>query len=173
MMERVGPLDCLVPEFYPQWAPGVGREGRYHARALAALRTVRGCEGWEPRAFVLPNPLNATIAAHGKFSERITVLPGTVFVGFSGSSHEADGFTVQIADLTHGTRWFSGPQSWKNCTVPVTATRQSPLYLLPAPRVVDEMGLFSIEFENLSANANQVQFVLWGAEYAPYRDQVL
>jgi hypothetical protein len=157
-------MDSLDPKLYPQFRP---RFGRYHTYALDAMLALRHAAGFEASWHVIPNASNTAVIALGRFEQRISVPPQSYIWGFAAYSQQ--GFQVQIYDLGTSEPWFSQPLNYQNLSgqgsTPEGIT--SPLYLLPAPRLVLEPGLLSVQITNLSSQVNTIKLLMLMVTPAP------
>jgi hypothetical protein len=158
-------MDSLDPQLYPQFQPSFGR---YHKYALEACRPLRFALGYEGRQHVIPDASNTAVIGNGRFESRISLRPQSYLWGLVGYSEEVEGFRVQITDLGTGAKLTSERINHANLTGQGTTSGISgPLYLLPAPRLVLEPAVLSVQIENLSASTNTIQLVLLTAEPPP------
>lgn len=130
--------------------------------SLAALRF---SENYDWYAFVVPDAPNASVIARGTFDGRISVLPGTLLYGMSGSSDQPEGFKVQIQDLGSKALLFPTPVDSQDCTGGSGSVLgiSNQLSLFRKPFFVVEPGLLSVKVQNLSPNNNSLQLVIWAA----------
>lgn len=159
------PLDRIDPRVYNQF------RGPYHQRALAAMEPLRKALGYEPHVEVIPDSQHQSLAPRATWDHRVSVPPGTWLWATSGSSQQPEGFSVQITDFASRTNLFSGLVNWNNITgqgsvsVPdatgAAVHLSTPHHIFNAPFPIVEPATLNVQLANLSANANQVQLVLW------------
>jgi len=121
--------------------------------------------GYQPAWHLVPDRGNAAVIAHGKFRANVSLPVGSYVWAFGAYSQQADGFKVQIIDMGTGSPFFSGalPHSVLSGQT-VVAGVTFPLHVLHKPRLVIEPAVLSVEIQNDSGSANQIQFVLFTAE---------
>jgi len=121
--------------------------------------------GYQPAWHLVPDRGNAAVIGHGKFRAQVTLPPGSYVWALGGYSAQPEGFKVQITDLGTGTPYFSAPISHAAITGQAAVAGVTfPLGILHKPRLVIEPAVLSVEVQNDSANANQIQMVLFTAE---------
>jgi hypothetical protein len=150
--------------FYP--ALLADAPARYHSAAFRAYATLGNALGYEQGEHVVPDVSNAQLIANGRFEGRIPLRPQSYIWAYSAYSAQPEGFTVQIIDLSTGMQFFQNPEKHG-----LLSGKQVdpyginfPLCILPAPKLVLAPGVLSVRVMNLSASANEVQFVIFTAE---------
>lgn len=165
-------IDRIDPRRYHHF------RSQYHIKALNALEPLRKAVGYEPRNEVIPDRQHVALAKAATWDHRVTVPPGSWLWALSGSSQQAAGFSVQITDFATRSNLFSGAVQYQNLTgqgsVSVldaagqAQTISTPLHILPTPRPIIEPAVLNVQLSNLdTANANEVQLVLWILEPPP------
>lgn len=148
---------------------GVGRWARY---ALAELEPIRRALSLEQQVLVAPDRANAVVGPGATYEHKFAVPPGSLITGFSGSSVQPEGCTVQLLDAGTGAQMFDKPVDLANATgqgypggiangAGVVQQIKLPLALLARPRVVVEPGWLKLQIRNLAPLANDIQVCMW------------
>ena len=145
----------------------------HKARFRAFLRLIegRGAElaqaaGYQTNLVAVPDPPSATLAIGGTYEARISLLPGSYVLGFSGTSQRAAGFEAMVEDLGAQARFFNRPLRLPNITGQAGGSPPySRVFYLPEPRLILEPAVLSVRLRNLdTGNTNAVQFVIHSLE---------
>lgn len=147
----------------PQYA---ARAAVYQRRAVEQLRQVAEAAGYQVHAYPLPGSTNDQIPAGAPIEIRLSLPVGSYVYGFTGYSSQAAGFEVQIVDLRVNAALFSAPVRMENVTGQAASPEgvQTPLFLLPAPRIVIEPAVLSVQLKNLATVTNTIEFVVFTLE---------
>lgn len=139
--------------------PSGARQRGPWLRLLAISRQ----DGMEGTAYVMPELSASALAANGGIGIRLSVPVGSYVWGFSGWTQQAAGFDVQITDHSYNNTWWPAPIRWDNLTQQGATPEgiQTPLFILPEPRLVIDPGALDIQIRNLAAVPNQVQLVVF------------
>jgi hypothetical protein len=163
-MNAAPAIDRTAPGRYQQFRTPYGRN------LLSAHEALRKAIGYTPANQVIPDQQHTALASLATWDHQVTVSRGSWLWGISGSSGEAEGYRIQITDLSTRENLFSDAVLWKNIapqsandpTVKNAAgapfTLSNRVAYLPIPRPVE---LLNVQLTNLSANPNTVQLVLW------------
>jgi hypothetical protein len=156
--------------------------GRFPGYVLGQMEPLRKALHYSERVEVVPDKANAVVGALATYEHRISVPPGAWLYGLSGSSEQAEGFTVQVFDAGSGAKLYSpSAVDYANATAQgaparivngagVSQTIVQRLALLGRPRVVCEPGALRVQVKNLSANTNRIRVCLHFA-FPPEADQ--
>lgn len=119
--------------------------------------------GREGTAYVMPEANASPLAANGGLSVRLSLPVGSSVWAFSGWSQQSAGFDVQITDLTYNAPFWPTPMFWKNLTQQGATPEgiNTPLMVLPEPRLVIEPGALDIQIRNLATVSNRVELVIF------------
>lgn len=161
-----------VPELQPNGARNILEavaiyRGRFAGHALPdSLRPFIGLKGYHWRGLVTPDASNQTLAASATFEDQISIAPGSFVLGLAAFSSQAVGFRFVITD--RGTKQSLSNDYFNFCAAGgrVTAGGRSgvlPVWL-PAPWMISQVGMVSVQIVNLAAAANTVNLVLYCAE---------
>jgi hypothetical protein len=148
---------------------------RYHTYAIEALAPLRQALGFEPRAAVIPDSANISVAGNSTYEHRVSVPVGSRLLALSGSTEQPEGFRVQIIDTASNRGLLSQPAQFGNVTGQgypdgVKDCRGNTIqivqrwHMLPRPRAIIEPALLKVQVTNLSASPNALQLVLFLAQ---------
>lgn len=159
-------MPAVEPIVYtPDYLPPAGAALR--AERIEIERRARAFN-LDPAAYSLPGPRDQTLAAGAGVEVRLTVPVGTYILGFTASSSHADGFTVEIIDTRHNSKFWQRPIN-HDLLAGASLSLAGNTYTyrrahLPEPRLVIEPGLLIVRLKNKAAATNTVQLVIFTAE---------
>lgn len=146
--------------------PGV--IGDYNHTAAAAGLALDLANGYRPFVATMPES-SIEIPPLSTYEPRVSVPANSWLWAISAKSAHADGFTIQITDLSTRKPLFSEPIAhdlasggafgFKNC-YGVAQTVRNPLHVLPKPLAVLTPGLLGVKLQNLAPANNRVRVAL-------------
>jgi len=146
---RIDWKDGLNPLARPAWTAA---KNQYVNESLNDPLTFALRQGpAEMGLYPVPDEANSILPGLATFDQIITTIRNAWIIGFSATSQQPEGFTVQIT--AQGNPIFSKP-------VHHTALQGTPVFFCPIPRalIVPELA---VRLQNLSAIANNLQLCIW------------
>lgn len=143
---------------FPQY-----RTGYYPAALQAAIAALP--DGLVPRLHPVPSR-GGTLGAGVPFTEKVRSKHGAYLIGFTGSSDQAAGFSLQIRAAASGELLCSEAIKDVNLTGGTGASQgvYNILHILPRPWIAVQPAELIVELLNLATAAATIQLVLWMAE---------